>query len=231
MTSWPLAGANAVSRELYRLLGVEKGVTAVIGSGGKTTLIARLCRELPGTVIVCTSTHIFPPPELPLVTGAMEALPAAKLCAGTWAENGKLTAPVQDFEELAQLADYVLVEADGSRRLPLKAHLPHEPVIPACANRTIQVLGLSGIGRPIAQAAHRPERYAALCGASVHDLATPERAARVLNAEALADLYLLNQADDPEKWEQGRELAARLNRPAVALCLQADEREIENSFL
>ena len=52
--------------------------------------------------------------ELPLVTGAMEALPAAKLCAGTWAENGKLTAPVQDFEELAQLADYVLVEADGT---------------------------------------------------------------------------------------------------------------------
>ena len=201
--------------ELSALPEIRRGVTAIIGSGGKTSLMLRLCRELPGTVIVCTSTHIFPPEDLPLVTEPMTRLPARKLCAGTQAENGKLTAPVQSFEELAALADYVLVEADGSKGLPLKAHLAHEPVIPACANQTIQVLGLTGLGRRICDAAHRPERYAELCGAAVEDIVTVERAARVLNTEALADRYVLNQADDPEKQAWGRTLALLLERPAI----------------
>lgn len=204
-----------MSAELSTLLEIRRGVTALIGSGGKTSLMLRLCQELPGTVIVCTSTHIFPAEDLPLVTEPMTMLPARKICAGTWAENGKLTAPVQSFEELALLADYVLVEADGSKGLPLKAHLAHEPVIPACANQTIQVLGLTGLGRRICDAAHRPERYAELCGAAVNDLATVERAARVLNTEALADRYVLNQADDLEEQKWGRTLAALLERPAI----------------
>lgn len=41
---------------------------------------------------------------------------------GTPCENGKLTAPRLPMEMLAALADYMLVEADGSRQMPLKAH-------------------------------------------------------------------------------------------------------------
>ena len=201
--------------ELYRQLEIRKGVTAIIGSGGKTSLMLRLCRDLPGSVIVCTSTRIFPPEDLPLVTGHVRELPFEKFCVGVPAEHGKLAAPVQSFEALAALADYVLVEADGSKGLPLKAHLDHEPVIPACANQTIQVLGLSGIGRPIGEAAHRPEVYGRLCGAKPSDIATLERAARVLNTEALADRYVLNQADDLEERKWGMSLAALLHKPAV----------------
>lgn len=93
--------------------------------------------------------------------------------------------PEQSWAELCALADYVLVEADGSRGLPLKAHLSHEPVLPQEAGQVIAVLGLTGLGRPIAEAAHRPERYAGLAGCAPEDIATPERAARVLEAEAL----------------------------------------------
>lgn len=206
--------------ELYRLLGIRPGVTAVIGSGGKTSLIARLCRELPGTVIVCTSTHIFPAEGLPLVTGRVEALPFEKFCLGIPAEQGKLTAPEQSFEELANRADYVLVEADGSKRLPLKAHLDYEPVIPACAERVIQVVGLLGLGRPIGQAAHRPERFAELCGAWETEPATPERIAKVLNTENLGDIYVLNQADDLEEQKWGRILGALLKKPFFLTCLK-----------
>jgi len=214
---WPSVVVSAVKTEpkLHKLLEIRKGVTAVIGSGGKTSLIAKLCRELPGTVIVCTSTHIFPAEGLPLYTGRLERLPAEKLCVGTPAAHGKLTAPAQSFEELAALADYVLVEADGSKRLPLKAHLDYEPVIPACANQVIQVVGLSGMGKPIEKAAHRPERYAEICGCTVTDVAIPERMANVLNTEAMADRYVLNQADDEEEEKWGRTLAALLHKPSV----------------
>lgn len=208
--------------ELYRRLEIRPGVTAVIGSGGKTSLIDRLCRELPGTVVVCTSTHIYPARDLPLVTEPMGSLPSPKLCAGTWAEQGKLTAPVQSFEALAKLADFVLVEADGSRGLPLKAHSPQEPVIPPCANQVIQVVGLSGIGCVISQVAHRPELYASLCGAEVTDIATLERAAAVLNGENLAHRYVLNQADDLEERKWGLSLAGLLKKPAVITKLKAE---------
>ena len=223
--SWPLVGASVVKAELYKRLQIKKGVTAIIGSGGKTSLINRLCRELPGTVIVCTSTRIFPPEELPLFTERLGSLPASKLCVGTPVDNGKLTAPVQSFEELAKLADYVLVEADGSKHLPLKAHAPHEPVIPACANQVIQVLGISGVGRPICEAAHRPERYAELCGAELTDIATLERAANVLNTEALADRYVLNQADDLEERKWAMSLAALLERPCVITSMLKDRAQ------
>lgn len=206
--------------DLYTSLGIRPGVTAVIGSGGKTSLISRLCRELPGTVIVCTSTHIYPAEGLPLVTEAISALPASKICMGTPAEHGKLTAPAQPYETLAKLADYVLVEADGAKGLPLKAHLDYEPVIPTCADRVIQVVGLSGLGNSIEKAAHRPEQYARLCTGKTTNTVTAKRAAAVLNAEALADFYVLNQADDPKTEHQGRMLGALLNKPFILTCLK-----------
>ena len=45
---------------------------SVIGSGGKTTLLRRLAQRLPGTVILTTSTHMFPFPDLPLVETGRE---------------------------------------------------------------------------------------------------------------------------------------------------------------
>ena len=71
-------------------LGIGPGVTAVIGGGGKTTLISTLAEELreEGTVIVCTSTHIRIPGRYPLVTGGGDELAEAlrihgAVCAGT----------------------------------------------------------------------------------------------------------------------------------------------------
>jgi len=186
-----------VSTELYRRLGIEPGVTAVIGSGGKTTLLAKLCEELPGRVILCTSTRIYPF-DLPLITERVETLPFDKVCMGIPAEQGKLSAPVQSFAELAGLADYVLVEADGSRHLPFKAHLSHEPVIPACARQTIQVVGTWALGGPVSEAVHRPERFMELSGCAMDDAVTPENLAKVLNTENLAHLVLLNGPENPE---------------------------------
>ena len=55
--------------ELWKILGVTKGVTAVIGSGGKTSLLYELAEELRsyGTVLLATTTHIMRPPQYPFV--------------------------------------------------------------------------------------------------------------------------------------------------------------------
>ena len=117
----------------------------------------------------------------------------------------------------------MLVEADGSAGRPLKAHLAHEPVVPENAGQTIAVVGLSGFGKPICEAAHRPGRFAALAGAAVTDEATPEMAARVLKAEALHTRVLLNQADTPERIEAAKRLIKLLNCPVITASLQKGE--------
>ena len=120
--------------ELWKILGVTKGVTAVIGSGGKTSLLYELAEELRpcGTVLLATTTHIMRPPQYPFVQTPEElaaALAAGGVaCVGSLTPVGKLTAPA--FDGWQQTADFVLVEADGSKRLPAKAHETWEPVLP-----------------------------------------------------------------------------------------------------
>lgn len=204
-------------------LDITRGLTAIIGGGGKTSLLYRLAQELSerGSVIVATSTHIWPPEHLPVHerTGAVRNA----VCVGSRCESGKLGAPEQPFSELTKLADYVLVEADGSAGRPLKAHLPHEPVIPPEAAQVIAVVGLSGFGRPICEAAHRPEVFARLAGTETGAPAAPQHAARVLTAEGLHTRVLLNQADAPERIAAGSSLARLLDCPVVLASLQKGE--------
>lgn len=187
-------------------LEVKKGITAIIGSGGKTSLLCRLAAELSGRVLICTTTHMFPPETIPFTLRAENW--EGVLCIGTPTESGKLTAPQRSFDELARLADYILVEADGSKRLPLKAHAPHEPVIPSHCNQIITVVGASGLNRPIEETVHRPERFFALTGSPV---ATPEAVAKALLTEALGDKIFIHQADTHRA--EALALAAHLPKP------------------
>lgn len=105
------------------------------------------------------------------------------------------------------MAEYVLVEADGSAGLPMKAHRPFEPVIPENANQTVLVIGAAGFGQTIRNAAHCPQLYADLAGCMADDVLTPTVAARVLASEHLQDRIFINQVDSSEHLEAARELA------------------------
>ena len=202
--------------ELAPLLKIEKGVTAIIGSGGKTTLLRTLSGELPGRVLLCTSTHFQGYADLPTVldpTAAdlRKALAAHPIvCAAGRSPTGKLVDCGLPYETLADLADFVLVEADGSRRRPLKAHARHEPVIPPCTRQVICVVGLSGLHRPVSEVVHRPELFCPLVGCTPEDEATPERVARALVQEHLADTYFLNQAEGSSALQDAKIIASHL---------------------
>ena len=209
--------------DISALLGVKRGVTALIGGGGKTTLMYTLAEELRqrGTVVVTTSTHIQRPEQYPVLTAADDVAAAlaehGAVCVASESPEGKLCAPALSFEALAALADFVLVEADGSKRLPQKAHAPHEPVIPPNARRTVYVVGADGFGHPIRQVCHRPERYAALCGAAEDDIVTPALEAAVLHAEGYDTGWVyINKVETPSDWANAEALAALLPGKVIA---------------
>lgn len=201
---------ETVSGNLASALKIEPGITAIIGSGGKSTLLRALGLELMrdgGRVLLCTTTHMLPVAGVPW-DGSSRRLDAApwkpgalhapgctcEACAGLARgsicqagvldpETGKLSSPAESLDQLAQRFDYVLAEADGSKQLPLKAHAAWEPVIPAGTANAIWVVGASGLGKPVAEVVNRPELFCERCGCELTDTATPERVAQVLNAE------------------------------------------------
>ena len=210
--------------QLSELLGIRPGLTAIIGGGGKTSLLYALAQELQvkGSVIVTTSAKIRRPEQWPVADPATaEALQAAlradaPLCLGSpWPED-KLAAPTLPFSELVRAADYVLVEADGSRGLPAKAHAAHEPVIPAEAERVILVLGADAFGKPISQVCHRPERFATLTGAAPDALLTPALWAGLISAEGYGNVIYVNKCEAQADFENAAALAALLPVPVVA---------------
>ena len=210
--------------KIAALLQIGRGVTAIIGGGGKTTLMEVLAGELSqkGSVILATTTHIRRPAQLETLTDADEALVSAAIsrsrivCVGEAAEDGKLSAPRLSIETLARLADFVLVEADGSKGLPLKAHEAHEPVIPPCAQRVVAVAGIDGIGKPIGAVCHRSARYAQLALADEETIVTPEIAARALTVEGGFDRVYINKVESAAAYEAAQAMAKELSCPVVA---------------
>ena len=205
--------------KLCDLLQVKPGVTALIGGGGKTSLLYHLAEELRdrGTVLVCTTTKIWPPEHLPVVGEVDKLIEALShygvACAGTPTAQGKLTTPHFRWEDRA---DYVLVEADGSAGRPFKAHEAWEPMIPERCGNTVLVLGADGFGKPISKAAHRPAIYAKLAGVPENRSISPAVAAKVVKREGFHDRIFVNQTDTEKEWEQVRQLAEILDCPIVA---------------
>lgn len=201
-------------------------VVAVIGSGGKSTLLREMAREASGRgvrVALATTTHFLAFEGIPLVTSGdmadvVRALDeAGTACVGTPTGDalGRLGAPAFSMGELARVADLVLVEADGSKRLPLKAHAGHEPVVPAEAALAVAVVGASGFGRPLREAMHRCGLACERLGCHPDDVTTPELMARSMADEIARGLIapthvIVNQVEGAERIEAARRFAAAL---------------------
>jgi probable selenium-dependent hydroxylase accessory protein YqeC len=140
-------------------------------------------------VIVTTTTHMFMPENNVVLTGKKEDIirllhsehmitvgmldceekikvQSNELKAENTSDNMErdkkkiLGLPKEIAETLIDLADYVLVEADGSRRMPLKMPAQHEPVILKGSNMVVGVCGIDAIGKTIKETCHRPNLVA-----------------------------------------------------------------------
>lgn len=212
-------------QDFCEFFDIRPGITALIGGGGKTSTMYALADHLKtrGSVIVSTSTHILRPPQYPFLPRLIQPLPFGDVVSVGTLEEQKLSAPEQEFAELTRFTDYVLVEADGSKQLPLKAHAKHEPVIPLGTNTVLAVIGIDGLGQPICSAAHRPALYAGVTRSTVDDIVTEQMIAEVVSTYPRVDGIVINKADDPERAAAALSLASLFHVPVAVTAWQSEQ--------
>lgn len=157
-------------------------ITCVVGSGGKTTLIHKLAsdyRKQGKTVLITTTTHMYNEPDTLVTDDPNEIIKCLKENKFAFAgcpseEPSKIKAlSAATLHAVISYADEVLIEADGSRGLPIKMPGENEPVIYPECDRVIVVSSLNAIGKPAGEVVHRPSLAFPILGIDEATLITP----------------------------------------------------------
>jgi probable selenium-dependent hydroxylase accessory protein YqeC len=177
-------------------------VIAIVGAGGKTSLMYALAREFltqNETVISTTSAKIAPPtpnqspklllleddPDLRELPEQLARFRHVTVGRAVIPPHGKLDGiPELTIGRCLDVADRVIVEADGAARRSIKAPEDWEPVIPSFANLVIPVVGLDCVGKPASEhRVFRVERFLALTGLRRGETISPESVAKLLSSD------------------------------------------------
>lgn len=139
---------------------------AAVGAGGKTSLLLHLAKECAAqnkSTLVSTTTHMFLPGKKLTFPGITCLGTPVKptICKKGWI---KCAAPSPAVLEIYRRKNQAaLIEADGSRRLPIKIPGSQEPVIPEHTDIILAVYGLSSLGQALHLVCHRWELLQAAC--------------------------------------------------------------------
>jgi len=221
-------------REAFSL-PVNGKCISIVGAGGKTSLIFKMANEFSEDGLKCvvmTTTHIYQPTLMQAITvtdchaDSKKALTVAlrgksPVAIGSLEEStGKLCLPSDNLLAFAwNQADWILVEADGSRHFPIKVPASHEPKIFEPSDSVIAVAGLSALGKPLNQVCQRSNLASVLLDVPIDSLVTPFMLARMLTSDQ--GLYknvkspsrfsiFLNQADNESLCMMARETSSHI---------------------
>ena len=169
-------------------------LVSIVGGGGKSSLMFALAGALPGRTVMTTTTRIFAA-QMNLAPATcslndpgwrarLDAFETSLLVVADIDGDRAVGVPSGLPAELLAhpRVDRVLVEADGSRMLPVKAPAEHEPVVPEETTLLVVVAGIDALAGPIRAVAHRPERVAEIAGLDPDEILTPAALACVLTS-------------------------------------------------
>jgi probable selenium-dependent hydroxylase accessory protein YqeC len=165
-------------------LGIEKGdIVAFVGAGGKSSAILQAASELGKAgmpVLVAPTTKMFVREADRVgrvltsedgdglrskVTEALVEHGAVVAGSGILSKQRVGGVDPSWVPQLAPQNGVTLVEADGSRRRPLKGTAAHEPLLPHGATLVVVVGGIRALGKPLSEErVHRLEVFSELTG-------------------------------------------------------------------
>ncbi|MEX0805697.1 MAG: selenium cofactor biosynthesis protein YqeC [Candidatus Binatia bacterium] len=238
---------------LKEALGLANGeMVSLIGAGGKTTTLLHLAKELraDGKKVLITTTSQIVQPTRPhvdklflvediyaLLAETAKLDPPLIVGAGSSIDDGKLFGlPARWLDEIDKNKqfDAILVEADGAAARLFKVPSEIEPVVPFASRLTVWILAIKILGKPLDAAwVHRPERVAALSGATPGVPVTEELILQLArHSEGCLKgippesrkVAMINQADSAEEIDKAKHLGN-------ALLGLGFERVVINSFI
>jgi probable selenium-dependent hydroxylase accessory protein YqeC len=202
--------------------------------------LARLLTATGKKVLTTTTTKIFTPTASQSETVLVDSDPESILlqAAPFLERTGHITAAASRMDDADKLKgfspeairlfedsglfDWILVEADGSARRPLKAPAEHEPVIPSNTKVLVAVAGLEVLGQPLTEElVFRSELAGERMGLEKREEITACSLARLFahplglfkGAPPQAACFIfLNKADDSERCEGGAQIATLLQQ-------------------
>lgn len=160
---------SEILTETERFFEQKAGISiALVGSGGKTSLMRYLACRLPAPVVCTTSTKLSSDEvaffdQHVIWNDNQTALPFSERISDNLLVTGEpvIVDGIQKRSGLTEEQLHLLnqhcyenrfsliIEADGSKRRPLKAPAEWEPVIPAFTDLVIVVVGLAGLMKPL----------------------------------------------------------------------------------
>jgi len=218
-----------------KMASSARPVVNINGTGGKTSLMWMLAQTFRGCkALASTTTHIAIPEksfyDYFLDSSVLKEMGGqgleARIGRGVTlaiegGEGWGKSLPIDILEGIIPLFDYVFLEGDGSRTLPLKGWADYEPVFTKHTNITVGVLPLWTMGMKISEKiVHRLPLFLSLTGASEGETLKPEHYVRVITGkkgqEGLfkgamgAKILLFNQIEDERAFSAVREIVNML---------------------
>ena len=218
---------------LFKCLEEKKHIVSLVGAGGKTTVMYQLAEHfanLGKKVLVTTTTHIFKPASnFAQSVAEVEALWNAGCYAvvgNIEVDTGKLIQlPTEVFEKYSDLADLVLIEADGAKGLPCKAPAENEPVLLPASDTVIAVMGLDALQQPISEVCFRLEKVQEVLAVTPEHCLTEEDAIKILlseqgtfkNVGQRNYFIVLNKCDDKNQLDSALKIKSLLEKEGFDL--------------
>jgi len=190
-----------------------KEVVSIVGAGGKTSLLHLLAHHLDGRIVVMPSTKFYIPKQAwpsyinaPIIWSAQNEI--------VLAAHERLQDKLAGINVFAMTSgyDYMLIEADGSRGLPIKGWGEEEPVIDPLTSTTIGIITIQALGMPLNnQTVFRYPEFSRLTKAGLY-LTLENMADLISHPEGLFKdslgrrILLINQAETPKLVEEATHL-------------------------
>lgn len=226
---------------ISKILELKKGsMVSIVGAGGKSTLMYTIAEELRKDfkVLITTTTKIFVPDKnqfdfIEIGNNIKETLCSSQ--SGIYVngssvnlENKLIGMEPEILEGKLDYYDYILVEADGSKRKAIKGWKDNEPVICKDTTKTIGVLSIEVIGKEVNEEnVHRVKKFTTITGALEGDSITKEHIlSLIFNSQGLfknsvgQKILFINKVESVEEIKLAHELVGLIiekNKTALLL--------------
>ncbi|MDZ5254535.1 selenium cofactor biosynthesis protein YqeC [Clostridium sp. LIBA-8841] len=200
---------------LSDLIDIKNGdIISVVGSGGKTTFIYNLAKELrKEKVLISTTTKMLCPEENQVdyffcssERNKLNIKKGRTFIAEEKVNQNKISGDIYLIKKYMSSFDYVLLECDGSKRKSLKGWNETEPVILNETTKTIGIIPLHIVGERITEEnIHRIEIFNNIFKTKIEDEITLDVIAEIITnpkglfKDAIGEKILFLNRIDGEK--------------------------------